>query len=314
MNEGNREKISRRDFIRKSAEAASVVVVAGELIATSEAAPVVRTAADWVPLGRVNKNKIKIPRLGMGTGSINGKVQRDLGQEGFNKLIAHAYEKGVRYIDTADNYQTHEMIREAIKANKLPRENLFIQTKLPLRQETLADPRATIDRYRKELGVDYIDSLLIHCATKGSWVADHKALMAVFDEAQAKGWIKTKGCSCHGLASLRAATTNDWIEVQLARINPQGHHVDQDLPDVHAPQGKYDEAMKEIKAMHAKGRGVIAMKLCGNGDFTKPEDREKAMRHAVNCGFVDAMVIGFKSPAEVDEAIDRLNRALSGKA
>jgi predicted aldo/keto reductase-like oxidoreductase len=314
MSEETKTRISRRNFIRKSAEAITITAIGSELMSKAEAATAVRTAADWVPLGRINKNKIKIPRLGMGTGSINGKVQRDLGQQGFNKLVAHAYERGVRYIDAADNYKTHEMIREAIKDNKLPRENLFIQTKLPLRKETLADPWATIDRYRKELGVDYIDSLLIHCATEPTWIEDHKALMAIFDEAQTKGWIRTKGCSCHGLRALRRATESDWMEVQLARINPQGHHVDQDLPNVHDPQGKYDEAMKEIKAMHAKGRGIIAMKLCGNGDFTRAEDREKAMRHAVNCGFVDAMVIGFKSPAEIDESIERLNRALSGKA
>jgi predicted aldo/keto reductase-like oxidoreductase len=308
MSEQNRSKISRRNFIRKSVETVSVVAIGNELISRAEAAPV-RTASDWVPLGR--KNKIKIPRVGMGTGSINGQVQRDLGQEGFNKLVAYAYERGVRYIDTADNYKTHELIREAIKANKIPRDQVFIQTKLPIKQETLKDPRATIDRYRKELGTDYFDSLLIHCATKETWVEDMKFLMDAFDEAQAKGWVKAKGCSCHGLRALRAATRNDWIEVQLARINPQGHHVDQDLPDVHAPQGKYDEAMKEIKTMHAGGRGVIAMKLCGNGDFTKPEDREKAIQHAVKCGFVDAMVIGFKNNAEIDEAIERVNRALT---
>ncbi len=310
--QNNKTDISRRHFLRRSAEALTVAAVGADLIVNAEAAPVVRTAADWVPLGR--KTRVKIPRLGIGTGSINGTVQRALGQEGFNKLIAYSYERGVRYIDTADNYKTHEMIREAIKANKIPRENIFIQTKLPIRQETTKDPMATIDRYRKELGTDYFDSLLIHCATRGSWVGDLKFLMDAFDEAQSKGWIKAKGCSCHGLAALRAATHNGWVEVQLARINPQAHHVDQDLPNVHAPEGKYDEAMKEIKAMHAGGRGIIAMKLCGNGDFTKPEDREKAIQHAVKCGFVDAMVIGFKSNSEIDEAIERLNRALSGKA
>lgn len=306
------DQLSRRHFLRQSAEAISVAALGSELIANAEAAPLARSATDWVSLGR--KTKVKIPRLGMGTGSINGSVQRALGQEGFNKLLAYAYERGVRYIDTADNYKTHEMIREAIKANKIPRDKIFIQTKLPIRKETTADPMATIDRYRQELGTDYFDSLLIHCATKETWVEDLKPLMAAFDQAQAKGIIKAKGCSCHGLRALRAATHNDWVEVQLARINPQGHHVDQDLPDVHAPQGKYDEAMKEIKAMHAAGRGVIAMKLVGNGDFTNPDDREKAMRHAVNCGFVDAVVVGFKSNAEIDEAIERMNRALNGKA
>jgi predicted aldo/keto reductase-like oxidoreductase len=312
MSDQSKQRVSRRDFVRQSAQLAGAAIIGAEMLAPAEAAPAVRTASDWVALGR--KTTVKIPRLGMGTGSINGKVQQDLGQEGFNKLVAYAYERGVRYIDTADNYKTHAMIREAIKANKIPRENVFIQTKLPIRQETTKDPLATIDRYRMELGTDYFDSLLIHCATKETWVEDMKFLMDAFDQAQAKGWVKAKGCSCHGLRALRAATKNDWVEVQLARINPQGHHVDQDLQNVHDPVGKYDEAMKEIKAMHAAGRGIIAMKLCGNGDFTRPEDRERAVQHAVKCGFVDAMVIGFKNNAEIDEAIERLNRALSGKA
>lgn len=308
----DQSNITRRDFIRQSAAVAGSVALSADLAAKAEAAPAVLTAADWVPLGR--KSNVKIPRLGMGTGSINGTVQQALGQDGFNKLVGYAYDKGVRYIDTADNYKTHEMIREAIKANNIPRDKVFIQTKLPIRSETLKDPAATIDRYRRELGTDYFDSLLIHCATEAGWTEKLKYLMDAFDQAQAKGIIKTKGCSCHGLAALRDAARSDWMEVQLARINPQAHHVDQDLPNVHDPRGKYDEAMKEIKAMHAKGRGVIAMKLVGNGDFVKPEDRERAMQHAVKCGFVNAIVVGFKSPAEVDESIERLNRALNSKA
>ena len=135
MSEQN-QKVSRREFIRKSAEVVTVAAVGNELL---EAAPAVRTSADWVPLGRLNK-KVKIPRLGMGTGTVNGKTQRDLGTEGFNNLVKYAYEHGVRYIDTADNYKTHEFVRDAIRANKIPRENLFIQSKLPLRAETTTDP------------------------------------------------------------------------------------------------------------------------------------------------------------------------------
>jgi Aldo/keto reductase family len=311
MNDPQPPNLSRREFIRRSAEVVTFAAAGAELLTPADAAPLVRTAADWVPLGRLNKQRIKIPRLGMGTGTVNGKTQRDLGQEGFNALVKHAYDRGVRYLDTADNYKTHEFIREAIRANKLPRENLFIQTKLPLRAETTADPMKTIDRYRRELGVDYIDSLLIHCATKGNWAADQRALMDAFDEAQAKGWIRTKGCSCHGLTALREAARSDWMEVQLARINPQGRHVDGDHPtNPHHPEGKVVEAMKEINAMHDKGRGVIGMKLVGEGAFTNPDDREKAMRYAMTCGFVDAVVLGFKTPAELDEAVDRMNRAL----
>jgi predicted aldo/keto reductase-like oxidoreductase len=263
-----------------------------------------------VQLGR--KAGLKIPRLGIGTGSVGGSIQRNLGQDGFTRLIRYAYDQGVRYIDTADNYKTHEMIREAIKG--LPRESLFIQTKMPIRPEIVSNPLAALERYRKELGVEYIDNLLIHCATKGTWVEDLKPMMNAFDEAQGKGWIRAKGVSCHGLAPLRAATANRWIEVQLARINPQGRYVDGDSPQVMAPDGNVPEAMKEVHAMHQSGRGIIAMKLVGNGDFTNAEDREKAVQYAVNCGCVDAMVIGFKSPAEVDEAVERVNRALKTKA
>ena len=301
--------LNRREFIQRSAAATGAAIL-GSRFGGLHAAPSPGSATDWVQLGK--KEGLKIPRLGIGTGSVGGSIQRNLGQDGFTRLIRHAYDQGVRYIDTADNYKTHEMIRSAIQG--IPRETLFIQTKMPIRPEMISNPLAALERYRKELGVEYIDNLLIHCATKSTWVADLKPMMDAFDEAQAKGWIRAKGVSCHGLAPLRAATSNRWIEVQLARINPQGRYVDGDSPQVMAPSGNVREAMKEVHAMHKSGRGIIAMKLIGNGDFTNPEDREKAVQYAVNCGCVDAMVIGFKSPLEVDEAVERLNRALKTKA
>lgn len=317
MDDKLRHQLTRRSFLRQSAEAITVTTLAAELLPSTEAAPLVRTASDWVPLGKLNKQGIKIPRLGMGTGSVNGKVQKELGQEGFNRLLQYAYEKGVRYIDTAKNYsngEMHGMVGAALKANKIPRDQVFIQTKMPSWNGVPADTLAVIDSYRKELGVDYLDSLLIHCTTTPDWPEKLKAMMDAFDEAQAKGWIKTKGMSCHGLRSLRRATESDWMEVQLARINPQGRHVDGDHPtNPHHPEGKVPEAMKEIKAMHAKGRGIIGMKIIGEGAFTNPEDREKAIHYAMTCGFVDAVVIGFKNNAEIDEAVERINKALQNK-
>lgn len=305
-------QISRRQFIHQSAAVSGAVLVASDLL-NAEAARPVPTATDWVPLGRLNKNKIMIPRLGMGTGSINGKIQRDLGQAGFNKLVAYAYERGVRYIDTAKNYTIHDMVAAAIKANKLPREKIFVQSKIPSWKE-YENPLAEIDSYRKELGLDYIDSLLIHVTTTSDWPDKLKSVMEAINEAQHKGWIRTKGMSCHGLAALRQAAISDWMEVQLARINPQAHHVDGDNPtNPHDPKGKLAEAMKEIKSMYDKGRGIIGMKLCGNGDFKDPADREKAIHYAMTCGFVNAVVIGFKSNAEIDEAISRINQSLTAK-
>lgn len=303
-------KITRRRFLHTSAAlvgTAAVVPLTGSACATtSHVASAAASAAtvDSVPL---NKTGVQISRLGLGTGSNNGQVQRALGQAGFDRLVRYAYERGVTYIDTADAYGTHDMVRGAIR--NLPRERLFIQTKMRWHAAD-SGKRAleTLDRFRRELGTDYIDSLLIHCTTEATWDTDLRLMTDAFDEAQSRKLIRLKGVSCHGLPALRTATRTPWVEVQLARVNPQGKHMD-------GRDGGWDEhgdvpaAMKEIKAMHARGRGVIGMKLVGNGDFRKLEDRERAMRYAMTCGCVDAVVVGFGSTAEIDEAIGHITRA-----
>lgn len=296
-------RLDRRGFIGRSAAFIGAAVFAP---AAARAGSAPATATDTVPLG---KTGVKICRLGFGTGSTGGSVQRGLTQEGFSRLMRYAYDRGVTYIDTADNYRTHQMIREAIKG--LPRERLFIQTKMPWQKPPFVEaPLKELDRYRQELGVDYIDSVLIHCATTATWADDLKRMMDAFSEAKERKVIRLKGVSCHGLPALTRAAAEDWVDVHLARINPQGHHMD-GANGTWKEAGDFAAAMPQIREMHRKGRGVIGMKLIGNGDFTSPQDREKAIRYAMTCGFVDAIVIGFASPAEVDEAIVRMNAALA---
>jgi predicted aldo/keto reductase-like oxidoreductase len=69
--------------------------------------------------------------------------------------------------------------------------------------------------------------------------------------------------------------------------------------------------LEELKLIGAKGRGVIGMKMIGNGSFVDAEDRDKAIRFAMSRPEIDAVVIGFKSRAEIDEAIRRMNAALA---
>jgi predicted aldo/keto reductase-like oxidoreductase len=294
--------IDRRQFLRASITAVGASLAVG----VPAHARVRRLASDRVPLGR---SGVTITRLGLGTGSNNGQVQRDLGVEGFRRLIHEAFDRGIAYIDTADNYKTHEMVRDAIKG--LPREKLFIQSKMPwARPEVASHPAETLDRYRRELGTEYIDSLLLHCATEHTWTTDLRPMMDAFDAAKAKGSIRLKGVSCHGLPALTAATNADWCDVHLARVNAQGHHMDGATGEWKEP-GNREAAMKEIAAMHAKGRGIIGMKLVGNGDFTSADDRDRALKFALTCGCVDAIVMGFASVAQLDEAIGRMNRLLA---
>jgi predicted aldo/keto reductase-like oxidoreductase len=296
--------ITRRQFIEASAVLTGGVMLSGLSLSAAEQ-PIKRTATDQVPLG---KSGVKLSRLGIGVGSNSGKVQRDLGDEGFNKLIRYAYERGITYIDTADGYKTHAYVQRAIKG--LPREKFFIQTKIGGNPDK---PLAELDRFRKELGVDYIDSVLVHCMVTADWDKTHKAVMDALEEAKQKKIIRVHGMSCHSLPALKRSVDVDWVDVHLVRVNPQGAFMDTPAEkwDAKSDASHVPAVMEQLKLMHEKKHGVIGMKLIGNGDFTNPEDREKAIRHAMNCGCLDAVVIGMKSAAEVDEAIERINRALA---
>jgi len=294
--------LSRRRFLERSAGAAGALLLTSGSWLQAQAAPK-RTAVDQIALG---KTGLKLSRLGFGTGTNSGNVQYALGREAFNKLIRYAYDQGITYFDCAQNYRTFEWLGGAIKG--LPREKLFIQSKLPGKPDQVL---AAIDRHRKVFGTDYVDSLLIHCMVKDGWTDEWKRIMDAFDEAKQKKWIRAKGVSCHSLPALRAATASNWTEVHLVRVNPQAKYIDGMDEAWDKPGRDLAPVLAELKTMRAQGRGVIGMKIIGNGDFTQPEDREKSIRFAMSRPELDAIVIGFKSTAEIDEAIQRTNQALA---
>jgi aryl-alcohol dehydrogenase-like predicted oxidoreductase len=297
--------ITRRQFIERSA------AVAGGVLLTPLAARAAgkKTAVDQVPLG---KTGLKLSRLGMGCGTSSGRVQEALGQEGFTRLVRYAYDQGITYFDIARSYRTHTMLGEAIKG--LPREKIFIQTKMGGSPD---NPLEEIDRYRKTYGVDYLDSLLVHCSITPNWDDQRKRVMDAMQEAKDKKMILAHGVSCHSLPALTRSVDVDWVDVHLVRVNPQGACMD--TPDAKSWNADSNAShvapvMEQIKRMHEKGRGIIGMKIIGEGRFTKPEDREKSIRFAMQSGLLSAVTIGFKSTEEVDEAIKRMNSALADVA
>jgi predicted aldo/keto reductase-like oxidoreductase len=302
-----RHGYNRRQFIQTSALLAGTALLSPWALSGVRAAGAPagkRTAVDQVTLGKTN---IKLSRLGFGTGSNNGREQTALGRDGFTKLIHYAYDQGITYIDTAESYRTFEWISDAVKG--LPREKLFIQSKVDGKPE---DVLAVIDHHRKVFNTDYVDSLLVHCMTRGQWSDEWKRIMDGFSEAKEKKWIRAKGVSCHSLPALRAATASDWTEVLLARVNPQGIYTDAEVADWSSNiHHEISPVMQEIKTAHGKGVGVIGMKIFGAGNFTDPADREKSIRFAMACKDIDAIVIGFTSTQQIDEAIERMNRALA---
>ena len=299
---------SRRQFLKHSALAAGALALApGRMLRAQAAAK--RTAVDEVTLGQTG---LKLSRLGMGTGSSSGRAQTALGRDGFTKLIHYAYDQGIRYFDCAEAYATFTWMAGAIKG--LPRERLFIQSKIDHHN---TDILAAIDRHRKVFNTDYVDSMLVHCVVRNGWTEELKPVMDAFDQAKENKWIRSKGVSCHSLPALRASVASDWTEVHLVRVNPQGRRMDGVEEVMWTPTDPgHDPApvLDELKKMRAKGRGVIGMKIMGDGTFVNAEDREKSIRFAMSRPELDAIVIGFKSTDEIDEAIRRMNSALASAA
>jgi aryl-alcohol dehydrogenase-like predicted oxidoreductase len=307
----NLHKISRREFVKGAAAVAGVALVP---YAPEIQAQVKKSATDQVVLG---KTGIKLSRIGIGCGTVSGSVQRDLGHEKFNDLIRYGYERGITYIDTGDAYQTHTWIREAIKG--IPREKLYIQSKILHFGgfgNTGTDEESTIetlDRFRKELGVDYIDTVLIHCQIAPDWDESSKKLQDGLEEAKQKKIIRAHGVSCHSLAALKKAAAINWVDVNLVRINPQGINIDTADQAVFSTSKESDvpAVVEQLKVMRKNGHGIIGMKLIAEGEFKNIEDRKKSLTWVMQSNIVDAVVIGMKSREEIDEAIKHVNAAFA---
>jgi 1-deoxyxylulose-5-phosphate synthase len=296
-------ELTRREFLAGTVAAG---IAAGSVGSVAAGQAARRSATDWVPLG---DSGVKVTRLAFGTGSWGGRVQRELGQEGFTRLVRHAYDRGIRFFESADAYsEMHEML--AVALHGLPRDSYRLMTKC--RVGGTEDAPATIDRFRKELDTDYVDIVLVHCVRVPNWADQTKALRDGLGEAKEKRVILAHGASCHGLLPLRAFVPNaNWLDVALLRVNPVGTKMDtlkqvdtEDLGDV-------NEVVGHIREIRATGTGVIGMKIIGEGQFRTPEQRDASIRFVMKLGTVDAVTIGYKSPAEIDEAIERIDTHLN---
>jgi hypothetical protein len=292
---------SRRDFL-KGAIAGGVLTGTGALLPAY--APK-RSATDWVPLGN---SGVKVTRLALGTGTRGGRIQRELGQEAFTRLVRHAYDKGIRFFESADAYKTHGILATALKG--IPRDSYRLMTKY--RGSPAEAPREAIDRLRRELNTDYFDILLVHCVRRKGWAEEFKRLTDEYSEAKQKKVLIAHGASAHGLLPLRDFPGNKWLDVALLRTNHDGTKMDTlEGRDASEEKGDVVEVFGHIAKIHAQGTGVIGMKLIGEGQFTTPAQRDASLRRVMKLGTVDAITIGFKNTQEVDEAIARINTHLN---
>jgi aryl-alcohol dehydrogenase-like predicted oxidoreductase len=288
---------SRRDFL-KAGLAAGALAGLGTLPLRAERA----TATDWVTLG---KSGVRVTRLAFGTGSFSGKVQRDLGQDRFTTLVRYAYDRGIRFFETAESYgDMHRMLGVALKG--IPRDSYRLMSKVTTREGV--SPQEKIDELRKLANTEYFDVMLLHWQHAATWPTDSSRWQDGILEAEAKKAVVSHGASVHGLPALRQVPGNKWLDVAMIRVNHKGTRMDAEDYNTDG-LGNVTEVVAHVKQVRNEGMGVISMKLVGEGTFNR-EDRQAAMRFAFRKAGVDCVTVGYKNTAEIDEAIENLNLAL----
>ena len=261
------------------------------------------SATDLVTLGRSGG---KVTRLAFGTGTISGKVQRDLGQDGFTNLVRHAYDRGVRFFETSESYgEMHRMLGVALRG--LPRDSYQLMSKVTTRDGVA--PKEKLDELRRLANTEYFDIMLLHWQHTATWPADTRRWQDGILEAQSHKVVLSHGASVHGLPALRRVPGTKWLEIAMIRMNHKGKSMDAEDYNTQGP-GNVPEVVSHVKEVRSEGLGVISMKLAGEGTFDR-DDRRSAMRFAFRNAGVDCVTVGYKSPAEVDEAIENLNLALA---
>lgn len=286
--------MNRRKFISKAAAGLGATCLSAphsmaELLVLDS--PHRAQATDTVVLG---KTGIRTSRLAMGTGTIGfGGSSNQTRTGDLTRLLRTGFDRGLTFFDTADSYGSHPEVAEAV--SKLPRDKVVLMTKCDSRDPKQA--KADIDRYRRELKTEYIDILLIHCVTEGDWTSRYRGVMDVFSEAKEKGSIRAHGVSCHSIEALRAAAASPWVDVDLVRLNPVGAHMDADPQTV----------VSVIKQMRGQGKGIVGMKILGQGAMRKRQD--EAIQFALGTGVLDAFTIGAENGNEQSDLIRRIAAA-----
>jgi 1-deoxyxylulose-5-phosphate synthase len=286
----------RREFLVRSATAAGAVWLSSKSILNAiaeQTLPKKFSASDIVTLGHTG---ISTSRLAMGTGTVGSEHhshQTALGVKGLSDLLLNGYDHGLRFFDAADSYGSHPHVAEALK--HVQRDKVTILTKSWARDA--AGMRADLDRFRRELGTDYLDVCLMHCVTEADWTDKFRGAMDVLSEAKQKGTIRAHGCSCHSIEALRAAAKSPWVEIDLARINPIGAYMDSDPATV----------VGVLKEMKSAGKAVVGMKVLGQGKLRDRQD--EGIKYALSLGLLDAFTIGAESKQEQEDLIRRIAAA-----
>lgn len=301
--------MDRRRFVTATLAGLASASLGRTALALDEPEAAVEAAS--LPTRVLGKAGTKVTIVGAGTGmsgSNRSSNMTRMGAEAFESLLRYEYESGIRYFDCADSYGTNPFVGRALK--QYPREDWAVTTKIWVQPGALPEPErpdadVVVERFLEELQTDYLDLVLIHCMVAPDWPNVWSRQMEILAGLKEKGVIRAHGVSVHSLAALEACVECDWVDSVHARINPFGDCMDHPDPAVVA---------EVLTRIHDKGKGVVGMKLIGEGRYRDdPAKRDAAIAYALELGCVDTMIVGFERTTEVDDFLARTRAALAAR-
>ena len=250
--------------------------------------------SDRVQLGNTG---IEMSRMAMGTGTRGfggaSNQTRQLGIKGVSDMLRAAYDEGINFFETADQYGSHPHLKEAMK--KIDREKLVILTKT--NSTTYENVKSDLERFKNELGTDYFDIVLLHAITDPDWNNNMKGAMEALSEAKEEGTIRAHGISCHSIGALETAADEPWVEVDLARFNPGGIAMDADVPKV----------QEVLTRMKKNGKAIIGMKVYGRGQLADKKD--ECLEFQTGSGLTDHFTLGIENYEQLQDILKRFPEA-----
>ena len=217
------------------------------------------------------ENGVKIPKLGLGTWCIDN----DKAEQAVRTAVALGY----RLIDTAQAYKNEQGVGEGIRSCGVPREELFVASKVAAELKTYEAAAASIEETLKKMGLDYLDQMIIHAPQPWSefrdtkrYFAENKAVWRALEDAQAAGKVRVIGVSNFLQDDLENLLSDCRVKPMVNQILLHISNTDQDLlnfcKEQHIQVEAYSpiahgEALKNpVIAQMAKKYGVSAAQLC----------------------------------------------------
>lgn len=297
--------LNRRKFIAALSLGTAHLLFDNPLLASGK--PV--RSNDPLQVIKLGKSGVESSLIGIGTGVHAGNRTSFLTRQDKSEsigVIRHAYDRGIRFFDCADTYGTHPLMAEALQ--KMDRDKITLCSKIWVRPGGIPEPErpdadVVVDRFRKELNTDYLDMVQIHCMVDTDWTDAQKRQMEILDNLKAKGIVRAHGVSVHSLDAMKKAVASPWVDIIHVRINPYGIAMDKPEPE---------EVIEVINQLHESGKGVIGMKLVGNGEYRDDSQKiDHALKFVLGLGSVDMMIVGFETADQIDNYLSRTENALT---